>query len=117
MAGVDAEMYEAADIDGATRVQKIWYITVKAIKPTIILLFIMSVGGILSSNTEMILLLYNNSTLKTADVIGTYVYRLGIEGGKFSYTTAVNLFMSLIAFSLTTIANRVSNKLTGSGLG
>ena len=76
----------------------------------------MSVGHILSSNTDMILLLYNSSTYKTADVIGTYVYRLGIEGGKFSYTTAVNLFMSLIAFALTSVANRVSNKLTGSGL-
>ena len=64
----------------------------------------------------MILLLYNTATYRTADVIGTYVYRVGLGEGQFSYTTAVNLFMSIIGFTLTYLANRLSNYLTGSGL-
>lgn len=113
---IPESLFEAARIDGANHMQQIWHITLPGLKAVIAIKLIMSVGSILSSNTDMILLLYNTSTQKTADVIGTYVYRLGIQGGKFSYTTAVNLFMSLIAFLLTTAANKVSNKLTGSGL-
>ncbi|MBO4884721.1 MAG: sugar ABC transporter permease [Clostridia bacterium] len=116
LSSIDPSLYEAARIDGASHMKQIWHITLPGLKSVIAIKLIMSVGHILSSNTDMILLLYNSSTYKTADVIGTYVYRLGIQGGKFSYTTAVNLFMSLIAFALTSIANRVSNKLTGSGL-
>ena len=116
LSSIDPSLYEAARIDGASHMKQIWHITLPGLKSVIAIKLIMSVGHILSSNTDMILLLYNSSTYKTADVIGTYVYRLGIEGGKFSYTTAVNLFMSLIAFALTSAANRVSNKLTGSGL-
>ena len=85
--------------------QQIWHITLPGLKAIIAIKLIMSVGSILSSNTDMILLLYNTATQKTADVIGTYVYRLGIQGGKFSYTTAVNLFMSLIGFALTFAPN------------
>ena len=116
LSSIDPSLYEAARIDGANHTQQIWHITLPGLKAVIAIKLIMSVGSILSSNTDMILLLYNTSTQKTADVIGTYVYRLGIQGGKFSYTTAVNLFMSLIAFLLTTAANKVSNRLTGSGL-
>ena len=96
--------------------QQIWHITLPGLVNVIAIKLIMSVGAILSSNTDMILLLYTPSTYKTADVIGTYVYRLGVQGGKFSYTTAVNLFMALIGFLLTLMANKFSNKLTGSGL-
>ena len=116
LSSIDPSLYEASRIDGANHMQQIWHITLPGLVPVIAIKLIMSVGAILSSNTDMILLLYNTSTQKTADVIGTYVYRLGIQGGKFSYTTAVNLFMSLIGFGLTTIANKVSNSLTGSGL-
>ena len=76
----------------------------------------MAIGGILNSNSEMILLLYTPAVYDVADVIGTYTYRLGIVGGQFSYTTAAGLFMSAIGFTLTFIANRVSNRLTGYGL-
>lgn len=116
LSSIDPSLYEAARIDGATHMQQIWHITLPGLKAIIAIKLIMSVGSILSSNTDMILLLYNTATQKTADVIGTYVYRLGIQGGKFSYTTAVNLFMSLIGFALTSAANKISNKLTGSGL-
>jgi putative aldouronate transport system permease protein len=76
----------------------------------------MAIGGILSANTDLILLIYHPATYETADVIGTYVYRLGILGGEFSYTTAVGLFMALIGFILTFSANNISNRLTDYGL-
>ncbi|MBR3504503.1 MAG: sugar ABC transporter permease [Clostridia bacterium] len=113
MAGVDAEMYEAADIDGATRVQKIWYITVKAIKPTIILLFIMSVGGILNTNFDQIMMLtknMGNAMLKeTADVIDTYIYRYGLGQFRVSFATAAGLVKAVINFALLLGANKIAD--------
>ena len=113
---VPEDMLEAARIDGAGHMSQIWHITLPGLKAIIAIKLIMSVGAILSSNTDMILLLYNTATYRTADVIGTYVYRVGLGEGQFSYTTAVNLFMSIIGFTLTYLANRLSNYLTGSGL-
>lgn len=113
MAGVDAEMYEAADIDGATRVQKIWYITIKAIKPTIVLLFIMNVGSILNANFDQIMMLTNNmgnSMLKEyADVIDTYVYRYGIGQFRVSFATAAGLVKAVINFVLLLSANKIAD--------
>ncbi len=113
MAGVDAEMYEAADIDGATRVQKIWYITVKAIKPTIILLFIMSVGGILNANFDQIMMLtknMGNAMLKeNADVIDTYIYRYGLGQFRVSFATAAGLVKAVINFILLLGANKIAD--------
>ena len=114
MAGVDAEMYEAADIDGATRAQKMWHITVKAIKPTIILLLIMNVGGILNQNFDQIMMLtknMGNSMLKDyADVIDTYVYRYGLGQFRVSFATAAGLVKSIINFFLLLAANTISAK-------
>lgn len=114
IAGIDAEMYEAADIDGATRAQKMWHITCKSIKPTIILLFIMNVGGILNQNFDQIMMLTNqmgNSFLKkTADVIDTFVFRRGISEGRISFGTASGLFKSAINFILLLVANKVADK-------
>lgn len=112
MAGVDAEMYEAADIDGATRVQKIWYITVKAIKPTIILLFILNVGGILNANFDQIMMLtknMGNAMLKEyADVIDTYIYRYGLGQFRVSFATAAGLVKAVINFILLLTANKIA---------
>lgn len=114
IAGVDAEMYEAADIDGATRAQKMWHITIKAIKPTIILLFIMNVGGILNANFDQIMMLtkqMTNGALKDyADVIDTYIFRMGISLGRVSYGTAAGLLKSLINFILLLAANSIADK-------
>lgn len=114
MAGVDAEIYEAADIDGATRLQKIWHITIKAIKPTIILLFIMQVGGIMNSNFDQIMMLTNqmgNALLTNyADVIDTYTYRMGLTLGRFSYATASGFFKAVINFGLLLFANWIADK-------
>ena len=113
IAGVDAEMYEAADIDGATRVQKIWYITVKAIKPTIILLFIMNVGGILNANFDQIMMLtknMGNAMLKEyADVIDTYIYRYGLGQFRVSFATAGGLVKAVINFVLLLGANKIAD--------
>jgi len=114
MAGVDAEMYEAADIDGATRAQKMWHITIKAIKPTIVLLFIMNVGGILNANFDQIMMLtkqMTNGALKDyADVIDTYIFRVGISQGRVSYGTASGLLKSIINFILLLAANTIADK-------
>jgi putative aldouronate transport system permease protein len=113
---IDPGLYESAKIDGANRVQQVVHITIPGIQRIIAINLIMAIGGILGTNTDLILLLYHPATYATADVIGTYVYRLGIVGGEYSYTTAVGIFMSFFGFILTYSANKVSNKLTNFGL-
>jgi putative aldouronate transport system permease protein len=114
--GIDPSLYESAYLDGATRWQSMWHITLPGIKPTIAIMLIMAVGSLLSSNTDLILLLYSPATYPTADVIGTYVYRLGIEGGQFSYTTAIGLLSSVINFVMVFAANKASDKIAGYSL-
>ena len=113
---IDTALYESAKLDGATRLQQVWYVTLPSILPTIAIMLIMAVGGLMNSNTDLILLLYTSATYETADVIGTYIYRVGIQGGKFSQTAAIGLFATVINFVLVFGANKVSNRLTGSGL-
>ena len=88
----------------------------QTIKNAVAIPAIIRFGSILSTNSDLILLLYTPATYDVADVIGTYTYRLGIIGGEYSYTTAAGLFMSMIGFALTYFSNIVSNKLTGYGL-
>ena len=113
---IDPGLYESAKLDGANRLQQVLHITLPGIKHVIAINLIMAIGGILNTNSELILLLYSEATYNVADVIGTYTYRLGIVGGQYSYTTAAGLFMSVIGFALTCAANRASNRLTGMGL-
>ena len=116
ISSIDPGQYEAARIDGANRWMQVWHITLPGLRNIIAINLIMAIGGILNANSELILLMYTPATYDVADVIGTYTYRMGIEGGQYSYTTAAGLFMSLIGFALTFAANKVSNKLTGYGL-
>lgn len=116
ISSIDPGLYEAAKMDGANRAQQVWHITLPGLRTVIAINIIMAVGAVLSSNTELILLLYTSATYDVADVIGTYTYRLGILEGQYSYTAAAGLFTSMIGFSLTFIANKISNKLTGYGL-
>lgn len=116
ISGIDPQLYEAAKIDGANRWQQCRHITLPGIQRIIAINLIMAVGGILGSNSDLILLLYQPATYEVADVIGTYTYRLGIVGGQYSYTAAAGLFMSAIGFVLTYSANKVSNRLTDFGL-
>ncbi|WP_438433314.1 ABC transporter permease [Gorillibacterium sp. sgz500922] len=116
MTSINTELYEAARIDGANRFRLAWNVTIPGILPTIMTLLVLDIGGILGSNFEKILLLYNPLTYKTADVISTYVYRIGIGGGSFSYATAVGLFEGIIGLILVTAANYVSRKTTKTSL-
>ena len=113
---IDTGLYESARLDGANRGQRMWYITLPHLKNLILIQLIFSVGGLLSSSTDLILLLYNPAIYSTSDVIGTYVYRLGIEGGKFSQTTAINLFVTVINFALLFICNKITTKVADYGL-
>ncbi len=109
IASIDNELYQAADIDGAGRLRKIWHITLSGIKPTIVILLIINISNLLSSGFEQILLLTNNLTNTTvqdvADVIDTYVYRTGIMQMRYSYATAAGLFKSVFSIVLLTLAN------------
>lgn len=117
LAGVSPELYEAATIDGAGRFQKMWHVSIPAILPTIVTLFVLNCGRLMSVGYEKIMLLYNENTYKTADVISTYVYRYGLGGSfQYSYTTAISIFTSIVNVILLTFSNFLSNKLSGFGL-
>nr|WP_116191230.1 ABC transporter permease subunit [Paenibacillus taihuensis] len=116
LSNADPTLYDVASIDGANRWQKIRNISIPAIMPTIIILFIMSVGGILGTDFMKVLLMYNPSTYEKADVIDTYVYRLGIEGGRFEYAAAVGLMLSAVSFLFVLITNRLSRKYSETSL-
>lgn len=116
IAGIDQELYEACTIDGGGRLRQLWHITLPGILPTIVTLFIIRIGNIMNVGYESIILLYQPSTYETADIISTYVYRMGMEEGDYSLSAAVGMFNSVIGFILVTLANKLSNKVTGSGL-
>lgn len=112
IAGINPSLYEAAVVDGANRLQKIIYITLPGIIPMVVILLILSVGGIISANTEKVLLMYSPPLYDRADVIGTYVYRIGLINAKYSYTAAVGLFSNIIAFGLVFTTNMIARKFT-----
>ncbi len=110
ISGIGQDMYEAADVDGATRVQKIFNITLPSLKPTIIIMLILAIGGILNTGFEQQLLMGNDSILNYSDVLDTYAYRYGLKNGMYSYGTAVGLFKSVVSFILVMGANRISKR-------
>lgn len=118
ISGINPSLYEAAEIDGANHFQRVWHITIPCILPTITTLLILDIGGLVGSggSFEKVFLLYNPMTYEKADIISTYVYRMGIASGSYSYATAVGLFEGLINLVLLTLANFVSKKTTQSGL-
>jgi len=111
IAGIEQEQYEAAAIDGAGRIKQMFYITLPGILPTIVLMFILRIGHLLDAGTEQILTLYNPVVYQTGDVIGTYVYRIGLGKMDYSFSTAVGLFNSVVGFLLIVIGNSLSKKL------
>ena len=116
ISGINPEMYESALLDGANRFQQAVHITLPSISSTIVILLILAVGGIVGNDYQKILLMYSPLTYKTADVISTYVYREGILGGGYSYTTAIGLFNSLVNVILVVSANAASKRVAGMGL-
>ena len=114
--GIDSELYEAAALDGAGRLQQVFKITLPCLMPTIVILFLMAVGRILDVGYDSILLMYNESIYSTADVIGTYIYRAGVLDGNYSYTSAVGFFQSIMGLLMVIGANKLSKKFTESSL-
>lgn len=113
---IDPQLYEAARMDGAGRIKQVWHITLPGIAPTILLMFILRLGNILEAGTEQILVMYNATVYKSADVIGSYVYRMGLGNQDYSFTTAVGLFESIIAFALVVSGNALSRKYLQRGI-
>ena len=116
ISGIDAELYEAAEVDGANRLQRIWNITLPALRPQIGILLILAIGGILNTGFEQQLLMGNNAILNYSDVLDTYAYRYGMKNGMYSYGTAVGLFKSAVSFILVLAANKITAKLNDSAL-
>ena len=119
LAGVDAQLHEAAQIDGASRVQRVWHVDLPHIKPTIVILFIMGVGRIMSVGFEKAFLMQNALNLEHSELISTYVYRIGLSGETktdFSYATAIGLFNSVINLLLVTTANTISKRASETSL-
>ena len=116
LASVDQELYEEASIDGASRMQKIIHISLPCIMGTIIIMFIMRIGSLMSVGFEKVYLMQNSVTLSASEVISTFIYKNGIQKGQFSYSTAVGLFNSVINFTLLMLANFVSKKATKTSL-
>ena len=112
ISGISQDMYEAADVDGATRMQKILHITLPALRPTILILLILAIGGVLNTGYEQQLLMSNDSILNYSDVLDTYAYRYGLKNGMYSYGTAVGLFKSVVSFLLVISANALSRKFS-----
>lgn len=111
ISGVDHELYDAGSVDGLGRFGKVWHITLPGIAPTIVLLFILGIGGILNAGFEQQLLLGNPLTKETYEVIDTFVYRYGLQIGRHSFSTAVGLMKSIFGFSLVILANKISGKV------
>ena len=116
ISGVDQELYEAADLDGASRVQKMRYVTLPCIKGTIVIMVIFAVAGIMNNNFDQLYVLQNSFNLEKSEVIDTYIYKVGLQQLQFGMAAAVNIFKSILAIILLTTANFVSNKLTDNGL-
>lgn len=113
---IDESLYEAADIDGAGRLKKIWHITLPGIKSTIVVMLILRMGSMMTVGSDAIILLYQPITYETADVISSFVYRYGLERGNYSYATAVGLFNGIIALIMVVTANKISKKVSEESL-
>lgn len=112
LSGIDTQLYEAATMDGAGRFGKAVYVTLPGISATILILLILRIGQMFNVGYEKIILLYNPSIYKTADVISTYVYRRGLQQFDWSYSTAVGMFNSIINFGLLLASNKISGRLS-----
>lgn len=116
IAGINSELYEAASVDGAGRFKKMWHITLPGIKPTIVVLLVMSLGNILGSGFDRPFAMQNKLVMDVANVISTFVYKNGIKGLQFSLTTAVGLFQSVVCVFFLLLANWLSRKLGERGI-
>ena len=116
LSGLDQQMYEAAQIDGANKIQKIWHITLPCLMPTAILLLIMNCGSLMSVGFEKVFLLQTPLNMEASDVISTYTYRAGMIDANYSYSAAIGLFNSVINFVILFIVNQISKRVSSISL-
>lgn len=110
IAGVSPTLYESAVVDGASRWQMMWRITIPCILPTIIIMLIIRIGNILEVSFEMVILLYQPATYETADVVNSYIFRQGIQAGQYDFAAAAGLFNAVVAFALVMTANALAKR-------
>jgi putative aldouronate transport system permease protein len=117
LAGIDSEQFEAAEIDGASRLQRIWHISLPSIKATIIVMFVLAVGNLMTTGFNQLFNLSNPATFKAAETLDMYIYRVTFRSASdFSFSAAVSLIRSVVNFSLLVAADRVTRAISGSGL-
>jgi putative aldouronate transport system permease protein len=116
IAGVSPSLYESAVVDGASRWQMIWKITLPSILPTILIMLIIRIGNLLEVSFEMIILLYQPATYATADVVNTYIFRQGLQSGQYDIAAAAGLFNAVVAFVLVITANTLSRRYSRTSL-
>ena len=116
MAGINIELYEAAEIDGASKLQRLIHITLPCIKPTVVTMLILRLGQIMGNGFEQIFVLQNPMNLSVSEVFETYTYRVGIVGGRFSFGTTVGLFTSVIGTIFLLLSNKAASMLKEDGI-
>jgi putative aldouronate transport system permease protein len=116
LSGISPELHEAAMIDGATKLRRVWHIDIPGIMPTVVILLIFSLGGVMSLGFEKIYLMQNNLNMPTSEIISTYVYKVGLQSGDFSFATAVGLFNNIVNFILLILVNGVARKVSDHSL-
>ncbi|WP_375295506.1 ABC transporter permease [Paenibacillus doosanensis] len=116
IAGIDPQLYEAAKMDGAGRLRQIWHITLPCIRNVVVILLILRIGHMMDVGFEQVFLMMNGAVSDVADVFETYVYRVGIKQGQFSYSTAIGLFKSLVGLILVVAANKAAKKMGEEGV-
>lgn len=116
LSGVSPELHEAAIIDGANKLKRIWYIDLPAIMPTAVILLIMNMGSIMNIGFEKVFLMQTDLTLGVSEIISTYVYKMGLVNMRYDYSTAIGLFNNVVNFTLLIIVNKAAKRLSGSSL-
>lgn len=116
LTGIDPQLHDAARVDGAGRLQRIWHINLPGIMPTVVILLILNVGSVMSVGFEKVFLMQNSLNIESSDVISTYVYRTGIIGAQYSFSAAVGLFNSLINFMLLVLVNSIARRMKQTSL-
>jgi putative aldouronate transport system permease protein len=114
--GISPDLYEAATMDGANKWKQIKHVTLPSLMPIISITLILSIGRVMDTGFESIFTLYNATVYPVADVFSTYIYRVGIGGGQFSYITALGLFQNVANMILLIVANRMSKSISGNGI-
>ena len=116
LAGINPELHEAATVDGASRFQRMLHVDIPGILPTIVLMLILNVGSMMNVGYQKVFLMQNNMNLRTAEVISTYVYKVGLKQANYSFSTAINLMNTLVSLILVTSTNYISRRLTETSL-